>query len=424
MITVEHVSKRYQIGVRGFRYRMLRESLVSLVQKSFGVVNPQPREEGFFFALQDVSFQVGPGEVVGIIGRNGAGKSTLLKILSRITWPSTGHVALYGRVGSLLEASTGFHPELTGRENIFLRGAVLGMPRSEIKRKFDEIVEFANTHKFIDTMLKHYSSGMSLRLAFAVAAHLNTDILLVDEALAVGDAEFQKRCQDKIQEVVQQGRTVLFVSHSMQMVTRLCKRAILLEAGKVMLDGDAHQVAATYLQLNSASSAQRYWHDVATAPGDECVRLRHIRVRAESGETVETREVTQPFGIEIEYDVLIDGHIIVPRLEFCNAEGACLFWSFEVDSEWHRRKRPAGRYVSTAWLPKNFCLEGALHVGVTIYSFTPWMIHLNESRAVSVQIVEPYGRVTARGDYAGHIPGFVRPLLRWTSETHHFVIKR
>jgi homopolymeric O-antigen transport system ATP-binding protein len=415
MITVEQVSKKYQIGGRGLRYRMLRESLVSLVQKSFGLGSPQPHEEEFFFALKDVSFHVGPGEVVGIVGRNGAGKSTLLKILSRITRPSTGHAALYGRVGSLLEASTGFHPELTGRENIFLRGAILGMPRMEVRRKFDEIVEFANTNKFIDTMLKHYSSGMSLRLAFAVAAHLDTDILLVDEALAVGDAEFQKRCQDKIQEVVQQGRTVLFVSHSMQMVTRLCKRAILLESGKILLDGDAHHVAATYLQINSANSAHRYWHDAATAPGDECVRLRSVRVRAETGETVETRDVTQPFGIEIEYEVLTDGHIIVPRLEFCNAEGACLFWSFEVDSEWHRRKRPAGCYITTAWLPKNFCTEGSLQVGVTIYSFRPWMIHLNEARTVSIQIIEPSERVTARGDYAGHIPGFVRPLLRWTS---------
>jgi lipopolysaccharide transport system ATP-binding protein len=417
MITVENVSKRYRIGVRGPRYRMLRESLVTLAQKSFGLLSHQSNQEEFFFALKDVSFGVELGEVVGIVGRNGAGKSTLLKILSRITRPSAGHVALYGRVGSLLEVSTGFHPELTGRENIFLRGAILGMPRMESKRKFDEIVAFAGVDKFIDTMVKYYSSGMSLRLAFAVAAHLDTDILLVDEALAVGDAEFQKRCQDKIQEVVQQGRTVLFVSHSMQMVTRLCKRAILLESGHVVLDGDAHHVAAIYLQTNSANSAHRYWHDTATAPGDECVRLRSVRVRAETGEMVETRNVTQPFGIEIEYDVLIDGHIIVPRLEFCNAEGACLFWSFEVDSEWHQRKRPAGRYVSTAWLPANFCTEGLLSVGVTIYSFTPWMIHLNETRAVSVQIIEPYGGVTARGDYAGHIPGFVRPLLRWTSET-------
>lgn len=418
MVTVENVSKRYRLGRPGPRYRMLRESLASLLKIPSGILNPKPNQEEFLFALKDVSFIVEPGEVVGIVGRNGAGKSTLLKILSRITLPSSGHVSLYGSLASLLEVNTGFHSELTGRENIFLRGVILGMSRSEIKRKFDEIVAFSGVEPFIDTMVKYYSSGMSLRLAFAVTAYLDTDILLVDETLSVGDIEFQKRSLDKIQDMVQQGRTVLFVSHSMQMLTRLCKRAILLDSGQIVLDGDARQVAATYLQANLGCPAHRYWNGKAPAPGDEYVQLRSIRVRAESGETVDTIDVTQTFGIEIQYDVLIDGHVIVPRLEFCNSQGACLFWSFEVDSEWHQRKRPVGRYVTTAWLPANFCIEGPLNVGVTLYSFTPWMTHLNEPNAVSVQIIEPYGRVTARGDYPAHIPGFVRPLLRWTSVSH------
>lgn len=416
MITVENVSKKYRIGTAGPGYRMLRESLVMLAQKSFAPRIQKSNENEFFFALKDVSFNVAPGEVVGIVGRNGAGKSTLLKILSRITQPSAGHVALYGRVASLLEVSTGFHPELTGRENIFLRGAILGMSRGEIKRKFDQIVAFASVDKFIDTMIKFYSSGMSLRLAFAVAAHLDMEIVLIDETLAVGDAEFQKRCFDKIQEVARLGCTVLFVSHSMSMLTRLCERAILIESGQVRLDGAARHVAAKYLQANSACVAHQHWDDDLTAPGDECVRLRSIRIRAENGATVETRDVTEPFAVEIEYDVLTNGHVIVPQLEFCNAEGTCLFWSFEVESEWHRRKRPARRYVSTAWIPKNLCTEGLLNVGVTIYSFTPWRIHLTQTNAVSVQILEPSGAVTARGDYAGNIPGFVRPLLRWTSQ--------
>ncbi|MCS6926686.1 MAG: ABC transporter ATP-binding protein, partial [Candidatus Binatia bacterium] len=247
---IEGIGKQYRIGQKQQPYKTLRETIVEAVQAPFRRLREgrrMARRDHFIWALKDVSLEIEHGEVVGIIGHNGAGKSTLLKILSRVTEPTTGSVDLYGRVGSLLEVGTGFHSELTGRENIYLNGAILGMRRAEIERKFDEIVAFAEVEEFIDTPVKHYSSGMYLRLAFAVAAHLEPEILIVDEVLAVGDVNFQRKCLDKMQDVGQQGRTVLLVSHNMSAVTRLCERAVLLHQGQVIQDGPAHQVVSTYL---------------------------------------------------------------------------------------------------------------------------------------------------------------------------------
>src|SRR5579884_2670850 len=231
-IRVEGIGKRYKIGGPAGRYRTIRESLVELPARRLRALRSRTartQADDSFWALKDVSFEIGMGEATGVIGRNGAGKSTLLKILSRITEPTTGYADVHGRVGSLLEVGTGFHPELTGRENIFLNGAVLGMKRSEIKARFDQIVAFAGVEAFLDTPVKRYSSGMDARLAFSVAAHLEPDILIVDEVLAVGDAEFQKKCLGRMSEVAGEGRTVLFVSHNMAAVTRLCRHAVLLE---------------------------------------------------------------------------------------------------------------------------------------------------------------------------------------------------
>jgi lipopolysaccharide transport system ATP-binding protein len=251
-ILVDDLRKCYKLGSSGRRagYRTLRESLAALPRLAIRARRdrPAPGLEGDFWALRGVDLEVNPGEVVGIIGRNGAGKSTLLKILSRITRPTTGRVELRGRVGSLLEVGTGFHPELTGRENIFLNAAILGMKRAEVARNFDEIVAFAEVEKFLDTPVKHYSSGMYVRLAFAVAAHLETEILLVDEVLAVGDAEFQRRCTDKMRSVSRSGRTVLFVSHNMPSVEHLCNRCILLSGGTIEADGETSRVLAVYNQ--------------------------------------------------------------------------------------------------------------------------------------------------------------------------------
>src|SRR5690348_12994110 len=248
-IRVVHLGKQYQLGARA-THRTLREALVDGargVARSFARDRTR-REVERFWALRDVAFDVAHGDVVGIVGRNGSGKSTLLKILSRIVEPTTGYVDLEGRVGSLLEVGTGFHPDLTGRENVFLSGAILGMRRAEIAAKFDEIVDFAEVERFIDTQVKHYSSGMYMRLAFSVAAHLEPDILVVDEVLAVGDAAFQKKCLGKMGTVARHGRTVLFVSHNMVAVKQLCGRAILLSAGRVAQDGGVDDVVNSYLR--------------------------------------------------------------------------------------------------------------------------------------------------------------------------------
>ncbi len=258
IITVENLSKRYRLGGERKVYPTLRESLVETARKPLQILRGGAQNEeksNEFWALKDINFAVAPGEVVGIIGRNGAGKSTLLKILSRITEPSEGRVELYGRVGSLLEVGTGFHQELTGRENIFLNGAILGMRQKEIAEKFDEIVAFAEIEKFLDTPVKFYSSGMYVRLAFAVAAHLEPEILIVDEVLAVGDAEFQKKCLGKMDEVSRTGRTVLFVSHQMGTVAQLCRRTILLQKGAVVMNDKTAAVIDFYVNQNKSRNA-------------------------------------------------------------------------------------------------------------------------------------------------------------------------
>ena len=250
IIKVENLSKRYVIGGKSEVHTTFRESLVHAARVPFNVIKRRAEKQSEmneFWALKDVNFEVYPGEVIGIIGRNGAGKSTLLKILSRITEPTTGRIELFGRVGSLLEVGTGFHPELTGRENIFLNGAIIGMRREEIAKKFDEIVDFAEIEKFLDTPVKRYSSGMYVRLAFAVAAHLEPEILVIDEVLAVGDVEFQKKCLGKMDEVSKTGRTILFVSHQMGTIAQLCQNAIMLEKGELVLEGKASAVIADYI---------------------------------------------------------------------------------------------------------------------------------------------------------------------------------
>ena len=302
-IRVESLSKRYRLGERQ-RSRSLRESLTAALSAPFRRHTRQAQET--IWALKDVSFEVRRGEVVGVIGRNGAGKSTLLKILSRITEPTSGRAEVHGRVGSLLEVGTGFHNELTGRENIYLNGAILGMKRAEIARKFDEIVAFAEVERFLDTPVKHYSSGMYLRLAFAVAAHLEPEILLVDEVLAVGDAQFQKKCLGKMGEVSKQGRTVLFVSHSLGAIDRLCPSTILLDLGTILLHGSSPAVIQEYLGIDSrpeTSSFQGRW-ETGSLDREQLLRpvIRRIRIRGEAGTTTAAVRCGEKVTFEIDYD--------------------------------------------------------------------------------------------------------------------------
>jgi lipopolysaccharide transport system ATP-binding protein len=423
VIKVEDLGKKYLIRhQQSERYTALRDVLTDKF-KSFGIrlVSLQPhssklqpsREE--FWALKDVSFEVKQGDRVGIIGRNGAGKTTLLKLLSRITEPTTGRIAIKGRVASLLEVGTGFHPELTGRENIFLNGAILGMSKSEIKRKFDEIVDFAEIEKFLDTPVKQYSSGMYVRLAFAVAAHLEPEILLVDEVLAVGDAQFQKKCLGKMEDVGKEGRTILFVSHNMPAITRLCSNAIHLREGRITKKGDSYQVVSDYIFSGISTMAERVWSDPIMWPGDDIVRLCSVRVKNGVGCVREAIDIRHTIGIEMEFEVLKPGHVLVPNYHFFNDEGVYLFVTIDQDPEWRRKTRPTGRFVSTAWIPGNFFAEGILAVGVAISTFDPLAVHFYERDAVSFHVIDTIDGDSARGDYGAALPGVVRPLLNWNT---------
>jgi lipopolysaccharide transport system ATP-binding protein len=372
--------------------------------------------EQTFWALRDVSFDIPRGEVVGIIGRNGAGKSTLLKILSEITEPTEGRVEIRGRVASLLEVGTGFHPELSGRENVYLNGAILGMKRAEIERKFDEIVAFAEVAKFIDTPVKHYSSGMYLRLAFAVAAHLEQEILIVDEVLAVGDAAFQKKCLSKMAGVAKEGRTVLFVSHNMPAITRLCQRALHLDGGRLVRDGKPHQVVKAYLNTGLGTTAAREWHDGKMVPGGEVARLRAARIRTEDGHCTDAIDIRKAVGLEMEYEVLKPNCTLLPSFHLYNEESVHVFSAVDQDPAWRRRGRPIGCYRSTAWIPGNFLSEGTMFIDVGLTTLGPPILQFFERQAVAFQVIDSPEGDSARGDWAGGFGGAVRPLLKWNTE--------
>lgn len=402
-IKAEKLSKRYYLGRT--RANSLRDAMVNVVRS-----RASSRSE--LWALRDVGFEISDGEAVGIIGRNGAGKSTLLKILSRITKPTRGMAEIYGRVGSLLEVGTGFHNELTGRENIYLNGAILGMRRAEIAVKFDEIVAFSELEKFLDTPVKFYSSGMYMRLAFSIAAHLEPEVLIVDEVLAVGDAAFQKRSISKMRVAGESGRTVLFVSHDMHSIARLCRRVIWLENGEIKSDGEATAVIAEYLGELSRTGAERVW-DGDEAPGNENARLLAVRVLDRAGNLTASADIREPIGIEMTYEVLEDGKVLVPNLHFYNDQSICIFVAHDWYSGWRDRARKKGIYTTTAWIPGNFLAEGTVFVTAALSTYKPLIVHFVERDAVTFNVVDSADGDSARGDYAGVLPGVVRPELEW-----------
>jgi lipopolysaccharide transport system ATP-binding protein len=416
------MSKLFSIGGKD-QYRTFRETLSHgfagpfqhAYSKLCGVNGRGPVIDDTLWALKDVSFTVHRGEVVGIIGRNGAGKSTLLKILSRITEPTAGSAQIHGRVGSLLEVGTGFHGELSGRENIYLNGAILGMRKAEIQRKFDEIVDFAEVEKFIDTPVKHYSTGMYLRLAFAVAAHLEPEILIVDEVLAVGDAEFQRKCLNKMQDAGKSGRTVLFVSHNMPAITRLCSRAILLKGGAIASDGPAHKVVAEYMSSGVGKTALREWPDPANSPAGELARLCAVRVCTEEGELAEIVDIRRGVFLEMEYDVLQSDQVLLPYFDIFNHDGICVFSTLDIDPAWRQRPRPVGRWLSRVSIPGNLLTEGMHFVAAGLHGLNPVAFQFEERDAVAFQVVDTLSSDGARGDWCGSIDGVVRPILIWTS---------
>jgi lipopolysaccharide transport system ATP-binding protein len=432
-IKVDSISKIYRIGLKESIHDSVAAEIFNFLKSPLknyqkyrslyrfdDVDSRMERDSGnnpsdIIWALRDISFEVKQGEVLGIVGRNGAGKSTLLKILCRITDPTDGFAEIRGRVSSLLEVGTGFHPELTGRENIYLNGTILGMSKNEVESKFDEIVNFSGIEKFLDTPVKRYSSGMKVRLAFSVAAHLEPEILIIDEVLAVGDAAFQQKCLNKMEDAGQTGRTVLFVSHNMPAVTRLCSRAILLEEGRITKDGPADEVVSSYLTSNLGTTAAREWSDLDSAPGSSIVRLRAVRLRNESGNISETYDIRQSVNVEIEYQVLQAGHILLPHFGLINELGQCAFISVDLDPSWRRRPRPTGNYISKAIIPGNFLSEGMMYINCFCLTLNPDNLQFSERHVVAFHVVDSSDGDSARGDYAKHIPGVVRPILDWTT---------
>ncbi len=419
-IRVKGLGKDYPLRHGRTPYKTAREVIVSALSAPFsrlrgGPTNRANTRAERFWALRDVSFDVTPGEAVGIIGRNGAGKSTLLKVLSRITDPSEGFAEVHGRIGSLLEVGTGFHPELTGRENIFMNGAILGMKRAEIVRRFDEIVAFAETEKFLDTAVKHYSSGMYLRLAFAVAAHLEPEILIVDEVLAVGDAAFQRKCLGKMGQVANEGRTVLLVSHNMQAITTLCRSAVLLDGGRVAKFGSSGQVVSAYLQPDDAQlkEQQKAFADPSQAPGNDKIRVRAVRVVPESASENGEIGIETPLRVEIDYWNLQEGATVLLVIDVYTPDGTAVFESLSVDDPtWQGRPLPAGLYRSVCLIPGDFLNQGSYRLRVVfIDEFGTARVFDYPSAAVFTV----HDLAERRIAWYGRFLGVVRPRLRWST---------
>lgn len=417
IIEIKNIGKKYNINHHRGGYIALRDVLTNIAkspfkfmkQKAKNVMGIDTKEE--FWALRNVNFEVERGEVVGIIGANGAGKSTLLKILTGITPPTEGEIIMRGRVASLLEVGTGFHPELTGRENIFLNGAILGMTKKEIERKFEEIVVFAGIEKFLDTPVKYYSSGMYVRLAFSVAAHMEPDILLVDEVLAVGDADFQKKCLGKMEEVATTtGRTILFVSHNMAAVQRLCKRTVLLEKGAVKMFGETEKIINYYLNEMGSRGTEVQW-ERSKAPGDDVAILHSAQVVDENHHKIPIATANQKIGIEFIYEILKSGHTPIPNIHIFTARGECAFISHD---ELNGKLSTIGKHRATMWIPENLLNEGTYLAGIALSTMMPLKIHFYQQDALMFSVIEDIMN-SKKSDYNQRVPGVVRPRLNWTN---------
>lgn len=408
VISIENVCKSYRLGVYGSG--TLREDLQSWWHRVRGLPDPNrrvdqahlPVEGHTLWALQDVSLAVEQGEVLGIIGRNGAGKSTLLKILSRVTAPTSGRIRVKGRVASLLEVGTGFHPELTGRENVFLNGAILGMTKAEVARKFDEIVAFSEIEAFIDTPVKRYSSGMYVRLAFAVAAHLDPEILVVDEVLAVGDMAFQKKCLGKMGDVAQGGRTVLFVSHNMTAIKTLCHRAILLRGGQLVADGEAERVVGEYAHSHLSSGLVKKWDDVEKAPGNQKIRIIGIQAIIDDP-AKKALDVDTPFRIQFDVINHLAGAVLNLSVVFYTSEDVCVF-----NTTSPAQTCPAGLLCGECHFPGGFLNDDIYRVRLLVVQDQSNVV-FEDTSIFSFEIADRF----REGAWYGKWIGIVRPTLKW-----------
>jgi len=426
-IKVNNISKRYRIGLKEELHDTFFEAATSWIKspitnfrllQKLSKFNEDEESEDIIWALRDVSFEVKKGEVLGIIGKNGAGKSTLLKILCRITEPTSGNASIHGRVASLLEVGTGFHQELTGRENIFLNGSILGMTTVEIMKKFDEIVEFSGVEKYIDTPVKRYSSGMRVRLAFSVAGHLDPEILLIDEVLAVGDYDFQQKCLNKMDEVSHEGRTVLIVSHNMSSITQLCKSAILLNSGKIDSVGNAKDIVSEYIRKGSSSTGEMIWSNLESAPGDNILKLHSARILSSDNEVVSEIDIEKEFLIEIKYWNLKNGAKMWVGIHLFNELDIHVFGSANnpIDSTqpdvlWNT-PQPEGMYKTICRIPGRLLNEGIYSVSVAIGINTLNVI-AHEKRILTFTIYDTISTIQKREKKSG---GIIRPRLGWETD--------
>lgn len=417
-IKVENLSKQFRIGMRRDSNASLRENLSKTLRAPLQALRRRRVSDDRVWALQDVNFEVQPGEIVSVVGGNGAGKSTLLKVLSRITEPTAGRVELRGRVGSLLEVGTGFHPELTGRENIYMNGAVLGMRRREIERKFDEIVAFAEVERFLETPVKHYSSGMYMRLAFGVAAHLESEILLVDEVLAVGDSAFQKKCLGKMEDVTKQGRTILFVSHNMGAVSSICRKGILLERGRQVMFDDVQTVIAAYISGGHAAGAAEAAWPLDDAPGGDVARIRAVRLLDQQGQLTNSVDIAEPLYIEIEYENLREGALLAPSIHVMQAGIGCVLATGNGPSAtltrdpWCNAPHPKGVYRAVCVIPENFLNDKQYTISAFVVD--EGRIEAHAADAVSFEVIDSGAM---RDEYLGEWIGAVRPKLAWMTHS-------
>lgn len=421
ILKVENISKQYRLGQVGTG--TLSHDLNRWWHKIRGKENPYLKigdsndrtikgDTDYVWALKDINFEVERGEVLGILGKNGAGKSTLLKILSKVTAPTTGSIKCRGRIASLLEVGTGFNPELTGRENIFLNGAILGMTKKEIASKINDIIEFSGCERYIDTPTKRYSSGMTVRLAFAVAAFLEPEILVIDEVLAVGDAEFQKKAIGKMQDISKSGgRTVLFVSHNMAAIKSLCTRGIVLENGKVIYEGGIDNAIEEYLK-DSTNNASRKWN-IAQAPGSEFIKLLEAKVLNKNREIAINHSVIDSIEIEFIYEITKENQLFTHGFNLFNNHNIHILSSHDKDSSTLKTPLSLGIHSKIITIPGNFLAESSYSCSFAIMRYNPFHVEFHEMDIVGFNIIDEIGANTVRGNYSGKFPGVVRPLLNW-----------
>jgi len=423
-IEFNNISKEYRLGLvstRTLSHDMNRWWKTKILRKEdpylkIGEVNDRAHkgESEYVWALKDINLKVEQGEVLGIIGKNGAGKSTLLKILSKVTAPTTGTIKVNGRIASLLEVGTGFHPEMTGRENIYMNGAILGMTKKEIGRKLDEIVDFSGVERYIDTPVKRYSSGMTVRLGFAIAAHLEPEILVVDEVLAVGDAEFQKKAIGKMQDVSKgDGRTVLFVSHNMAAVNDLCTNTLLLSDGKIKNIGKTSQIIDLYLGENFNLESYRKWDTIDNAPGNSQIKIRKLYTINSENQTINYSLISQKVGIYIEYQVLEDIPYFTHGINVFTTSGIHIFTSHDSNPYEKDSIIKKGFYSTVVWIPANLLQDGDYLVNVACLRYNPFDILFHEENILKIKYIDSSKDSARPEDYNLDLPGLIRPKLNW-----------